>query len=293
MKLKLAQPHILGSDLAGDVVEVGSEVSNVKKGDRVVVNPRYTCGQCRFCLAGQDDLCPKWGMLGVNTNGGYAEYVTAQGVNTITLPDSLSYEQAAALPTVYMPTWRLLMRCAAVKPWESVLVVSASSGVGTAAIQIAKKVIGATVIATTSTEDKAQKARELGADHVILYNQEDVSQRVKELTSGRGVDAVIDHVGADAWESAFASLAPGGRYGICGVTSGYKAQLHMGAMFTKQVTVYGVFMSTKEDFRQIVYTAGKGLIRSIIHQTFSLQETHKAHEVMEGLNFFGKLVVVP
>ncbi len=292
-KLDLTQPHILGSDVAGDVLEAGTQVVEVKAGDRVVINPRVTCGQCRYCLAGDDEFCPRVGTIGRAINGGYAEYVKAPGVNACLLPDSLSYEEAASLPTVFMPMWAMLIRRARLKPWESALVLSASSGVGTAAIQVAKNVIGARVIATTSTQEKAGKARVLGADEVILYNDEDIAERVKELTGGHGVDVVVDHVGADFWEKTFASLAPGGRYGICGVTTGYRAQLHMGMMFTKQTTVFGVFMGSKEDLRQIVETAGRGVIKGVVHKTFPLEEARKAHETMEGRDFFGKLVLIP
>ena len=290
-RIKFDGPHILGGDFAGDVAEVGDEVTRVKPGDRVVVNPRLTCGQCRFCIGGEDELCEMARMLGSNTSGSYAEYVGVPAVNTVALPDSMSYEEAASLPTVFMPCWTLLMRRAALKPWETALVLSASSGVGTAAIQVAKSVIGARVIATTSTEEKARKASELGADEVINYTDEDIPQRVKELTGGRGVDVVLDHVGADFWPAAIASLAPGGRYGICGVTTGYQAELQMGMLFLKQQSVFGVFMGRQEDLRQIVATAERGLIRGIIHRTYPLEEAAKAHEAMESRNFFGKLVL--
>ena len=183
------------------------------------------------------------------------------------------------------------MRRASLKPWETLLIPSASSGVGTAGIQVARNVIGARVIATTSTEEKVRKARELGADEVINYHQEDVAERVKELTGGRGVDVILDHVGTDFWPAATASLAPGGRHGICGVSSGYKVELQMGLMFLKHETVFGVFMGRNEDLRQIIEMAAKGVIKGIIHQTYPLEDTAKAHETMEGLNFFGKLVL--
>ena len=288
----LQEPHVLGSDVAGDVVEVGELVDTLREGDRVVLNPRITCGQCRFCLAGDDEFCPNYDMLGNTVSGGYAEYVKVPGVNAQVLPNSLSYEQAAALPTVFIPSWAILIRRAKLRPWETALVLSASSGVGTAAVQVAKQVIGARVFATTSTPEKARKARELGADEVILYRDEDIAERVKALTGGRGVEVVVDHVGADFWDKAYGSLSPGGRYGICGVTTGYKAQLHMGLMFTKQLTVFGVFMGKQEDLRQIVEVAGRGLIRSVIHQTFPLEEAAEAHRAMENQDFFGKLVLV-
>ena len=290
-RIRFSGPHVLGGDAAGDVVEAGSEVTRAKAGDRVVVNPRFTCGQCRFCVAGEAELCVRTGMLGTTTNGSYAEYVAVPAVNAIVLPDSISYEQAASLPTVFMPSWSILVNQAALKPWETVLVLSASSGVGTAAIQVAKNIIGARVIATTSTEEKARKARELGADEVINYNQEDITERAKELTGGRGVDVVVDHVGAEFWPAANAALAPGGRYGICGVTTGYRAELQMGLMFLKKQTVFGTFMGRNEYLRQIVEMAGRGVIRGVIHETFPLEEAARAHETMEGRNFFGKLVL--
>ena len=230
-------------------------------------------------------------MLGASVAGSYAEYVSVPASSAMPIPDNLSYEQAASLPTVFLPSWTILVRRAALQPWETALILSASSGVGTAAIQVAKKVIGARVITTTSTPEKVEKARELGADEVINYSDEDIADRVKELTDGRGVDVVLDHVGADFWPAAIASLAMGGRYGICGVTTGYRAELQMGLMFTRYQTVFGVVMGRKEDMRQIVEMAGRGVIRGVIHQTFPLEDAARAHEVMEGLSFFGKLVL--
>lgn len=290
-RIRFKGPHVLGGDVAGEVAEIGDLVTRVAVCDRVVVNPRLTCNQCRFCVAGEEEFCTSAGMLGSSRSGGYAEYVGIPAVNTLPIPDSLSFEQAASLPTVFLPCWTILMRKAQLKPWETVLIPSASSGVGTAAIQVAKNVIGATVITTTSTEEKAQKARELGADEVINYNTEDVVKRVKEITGGQGVNVVLDHVGSDFWPAAMASLAMGGRYGICGVTSGYKAELQMGLMFLRYQTVFGVFMGRKEDLRQIVDQAGRGTIKGIIHDTYPLQDAAKAHETMEAVNFFGKLVL--
>ena len=290
-RLRLNGPHVLGGDVAGEIAEVGAEVTELRAGDRVVVNPRMTCGQCRHCVAARGEFCRRARMLGSSTSGGYAEFASVPAVNAVPLPDTLSFEQAASLPTVFLPCWNILLRRAKLQPWETVLIPSASSGVGTAAIQVAKKVVGARVIATTSTAEKVRKARELGADEVINYREEDVAERVKELTDGGGVEVVLDHVGADFWPAAIASLAPGGRYGICGVTSGYKAELQLGLMFLRYHTVFGVFMGRTEELRQIVEMAGRGVIRGIIHQTFPLRDAATAHEAMEGLDFFGKLVL--
>ncbi len=284
-------PHVLGGDAAGEIVETGSAVRGRQVGERVVVNPRMTCNQCRFCSSGEDEFCQNSGMLGSSRSGSYAEFVSVPSTSAVPIPDSLPFEEAASLPTVYLPSWTILVRKGALKPWETALVLSASAGVGTAGIQVAKRVVGATVITTTSTDEKAELAREIGADHVINYSSEDIAERVKEITGGRGVDVVLDHVGADFWPAATRSLAVGGRYGICGVTTGYRAELQMGAMFTRYQTVFGVFMGRKEDMRQIVEFAGRGLIRGIVHQTFPLQDAAKAHEVMESRNFFGKLIL--
>ena len=184
-----------------------------------------------------------------------------------------------------------MIRRSNLKPWETALVPSASSGVGTAAIQVAKNVAKSTVITTTSTPEKANKASALGADHVINYKSEDVSARLKEITGGKGVDVVIDHVGTDIWNAANRRLAKGARYGICGVTSGYKAELQMGAMFTNHLTMFGVFMGRSEDLEQIIYHAGQGNIKGVVDSEYSLEDARKAHEDMEGLDFFGKLVL--
>ncbi len=290
-RIRFKGPHILGGDVAGDVAEVGAEVTELEVGDRVVVNPRMTCGQCRACVAGHEEACRHARMLGSSASGGYAELVSIPAGNAVPIPDSLSYEQAASLPAVFLPCWNILLRRADLQPWETVLIPSASSGIGTAAIQVAKNVVGARVITTTSTAEKARKAKELGADEVINYREEDVAKRVKELTGGSGVDVVLDHVGADFWPAAVASLGFGGRYGICGVTSGYKAELQMGLMFLRYHTVFGVFMGKTEELRQIVEMAGRGVIKGVIHQTFPLEDAARAHEAMEGLDFFGKLVL--
>ena len=284
-------PHILGGDAAGEIVEVGSEVRGHETGQRVVVNPRMTCNQCRWCSAGQDEFCENSGMLGSSRRGSYAEYVSVPATSALPITDGLSFEEAATLPTVYLPSWTILVRKGALQSWETALVLSASAGVGTAGIQVAKNVIDATVITTTSTDEKAAQAAELGADHVINYSTEDIAERVREITGGRGVDVVLDHVGAEFWPAASRSLAMGGRYGICGVTTGYRAELQMGAMFTRYQTVFGVFMGRKEDMRQIVQMADRGVVRGIIHQTFPLKDAAMAHEVMESRNFFGKLVL--
>ena len=284
---------VLGGDAAGDLEAMGDHVRELRVGDRVVVNPKVTCGQCQRCFGGEDDLCGASRMIGTAMDGSYAQYLRAPAANVHAFSDQVSYEEAASIPTTFLPMWSMLVRKAELKPWESVLVLSASAGVGSAAIQVAKKVIGAHVIATTSSADKAAKARELGADDVIDYTTEDIVQRVKEITGGQGVDVVVDHLGTEFFEAAFNSLRPGGRYGNCGVTTGYKADLHLGAFFTRQLKMYGVFMGSKADMDQIVQMLDRGKIEPAIHQVFPLEKAADAHRVMDELSFFGKLVLKP
>ena len=284
-------PLILGGDCAGEIAEVETGVNGLKEGDRVVVNPRLSCQQCPACLAGQDDLCRRSQFLGSAIDGSYAEYLSVPAANVHAISDQVTFEQAAALPTTYLPVWNMLVRRLQLKPWQTVLVLSASAGVGTAAIQTAKDVIGARVIATTSTPEKAAKAKELGADEVINYNEEDIRQRVRELTGGAGVDCVVDHVGGDFFAPAFASLRPGGRYGICGATTGLRTELHLGLLFSQQKEVYGVYMGTKEDMREIAEMLNRGAIRPVVDRTFALPDAADAHRTMEATSFFGKLVL--
>ena len=290
MRKEFPPPLILGGDCAGDLVEVGSNVLGLRVGDRVVVNPKISCGQCASCLAG-DDLCSRSSMLGSSVDGSYAEYVVTAAANACPIADSVSYETAAAVPTTYLPVWNMLVRHAQLKPWQTVLVLSASAGVGAAAIQVAKDIVGARVITTTSTAQKAAKARETGADEVINYTEEDIAERVKELTGGEGVDVVVDHVGAEFFTAAFNSLKRGGMYGNCGVTTGYKAELHMGMLFSRAITVFGAFMGSHEDMREIVAMLNRGKIKPAIHEVFPLERASDAHQAMDGRNFFGKLVL--
>ena len=284
-------PLILGGDCSGEVAAIGAGVGGLKEGDSVVINPRLSCQQCPACLSGQDDLCRRSQFLGSALDGSYAEFLSVPAANAHVFSGNANFEQAAAIPTTYLPVWNMLVRRLQLKPWQTVLVLSASAGVGTAAIQMAKDVIGARVIATTSTAEKAAKARELGADEVINYTEEDIRQRVREITGNAGVDAVVDHVGGDFFGPAFASLRPGGRYGICGATTGLRAELHLGLLFSQQKEVYGVYMGTKEDMRQIVEMLNRGSVKPVVDRSFPLSDAAKAHQAMEATSFFGKLLL--
>ncbi len=271
-------PRILGGDSAGEVAAVGRGVSGLSIGDRVLINPLIT-----------REPFPQ--MVGTHRQGSYAELLAVPEPNAVPIPDSLSYEEAAALPTVFLPSWSIVINEGRLKPDETAMVLSASSGVGTAAVQIIKGVVGATCIAVTSSPAKVAKSLELGADHAINYKTEDLAERVKELTGGRGVDLVADSSGAALFEGAYASLARGGRFGTCGVTGGYQAQIHLGQLFSKQLRVFGVFMGETADLKAIVEAAERKQIRGVIHATYPLSEAARAHEEMERSEHFGKFVL--
>src|ERR1044071_8336852 len=213
--LKFAMPHVLGSDIAGEVVEVGELCERVKPGWRVLLSPGTSCRQCEQCLLGQDNLCRRFTMFGYGIDGGDTELLAVPEYSVIPIPDDLSFEDAAAAPLVFLTAWHMLMARAKVQPGEDVLVLAASSGVGQAAIQIAK-MFHCRVIATAGGEAKMAKAREIGADHTIDHYAQDISAEVKKITARRGVDVVIEHVGTATGQKSMESLAPTGRLGTCG-----------------------------------------------------------------------------
>ena len=273
-----AFPHVLGGDCAGVVARLGEGAEGLAEGDRVVVNPLLS-------------LTPTPQMLGTSRQGSHAEFVAVPAANAVRLPGNVSFEQAAALPTVFLPAWSALIEEARLRHDETALVISASSGVGTAAIQVAKGVAGARCIAATSSGPKARAARELGADYAVNYEAEDLAARVREITYGRGVDVVLDPTGARFFDAAFTSLRAGGRYGVCGVTSGYKAELHLGQMFSKRLRLFGVYMGPTSLLEEIVRAVSRGLIRPAIHKTLPLSKARAAHEEMERSEHFGKFVL--
>lgn len=283
-------PHILGCDIAGVVREVGELVSWVHTGDEVMLQPGVSCGHCAECMAGRDNLCRDYDMLGYRRDGGYAQFVAAPGVNVIPKPKNLSWEEAAALPLVTVTAWHMLVTRAAVQPGEDVLVHAAGSGVGSIGIQVAK-LRGARVIATASTDEKLAKARELGADEVVNYSNEDWPKEVKRLTSKRGVDVVFEHTGAATWAGSIASLKPNGRLVICGATSGFAAQTDLRQVFYRHLTILGSFMGSKAELLEAMKFVESETIRAVVDQTLPLADARRAHDLMEDRAQFGKLVL--
>jgi NADPH:quinone reductase-like Zn-dependent oxidoreductase len=289
--IKIPLPHILGNDIAGVVREVGELVSWVNAGDEVMMQPGVSCGHCAECLAGRDNMCDEYDIIGYRRDGGYAELVAVPGANIIPKPKNLSWAEAAALPLVTLTAWHMLVKRANVQPGEDVLIHAAGSGVGSLGIQIAK-LHGARVIATASSESKLEKARELGADETINYSSDDWPKQVKRLTAGRGVDIVFEHTGEATWQGSILSLKKGGRLVTCGATSGFDARTDLRHVFYRHLTILGSMMGSKADLLAAMKFIVSGQIRAVIDRTLPLAEARKAHELMEDRAQFGKLVLL-
>ena len=289
--IEIPLPHILGNDIAGVVREVGSLVSWITPGDEVMVQPGVSCGHCEACLSGQDNLCRQYDIIGYRRNGGYAELVSVPAVNIIPKPVSLSWEQAASLPLVTLTAWHMLVTRAKVMAGEEVLVHAAGSGVGSIAIQIAK-LFGARVITTASSDEKLSKARELGADETINYSTDDWPKIVRQLTSRKGVDVVVEHTGAKTWAGSISSLKNNGRLVTCGATSGYDAQTDLRQVFYRHISILGSFMGSKAELIQAMKFVEAGKIKPVVAQVLPLSEARRAHELIEDRAQFGKVVLV-
>lgn len=288
--IKIPLPHILGNDVAGVVREVGELVTWVNAGDEVMLQPGVSCGHCAECLAGRDNMCRDYVIIGSGRDGGYAELIAVPAVNVIPKPANLTWEEAAALPLVTLTAWHMLVARAQVQPGEQVLVHAAGSGVGSVGIQIAR-LHGARVIATASSDEKLAKARELGADETINYMREDWHKEVRRLTNGRGVDVVFEHTGAATWPGSILSLKKGGRLVTCGATSGFDAKTDLRHVFYRHLTILGSMMGSKADLLSAMKFIESGHIRAVVDQTLPLAEARKAHELMEERAQFGKLVL--
>jgi NADPH:quinone reductase-like Zn-dependent oxidoreductase len=290
--IEIPLPHILGNDIAGVVREVGELVTWVKPGEEVMVQPGVSCGHCEACLSGQDNLCREYDIIGYRRNGGYAEFVAVPGVNIIPKPAQLSWEEAAALPLVTVTAWHMLVTRANVQPGEDVLVHAAGSGVGSIAIQIAKS-RGARVITTASSDEKLQKARDLGADATIDYTQADWPKEVRRLTDRKGVDVVVEHTGAETWPGSISSLKNNGRLVTCGATSGFDARTDLRQVFYRHLTLLGSFMGSKAELLEAMKFVREGKIRAVVDRVLPLSEARQAHEAIEDRAQFGKVVLKP
>ena len=283
-------PHIPGSDVAGEIAKIGSEVTTVRVGQKVVLAPGVSCGKCAACVSGQDNRCRQFTNLGYMIDGGCAEFVRAPEVNCLPYPENLSFEEAAAVPLVFQTAWHMLIARAELQPGEDVLVLGAGSGVGSAAIQIAK-FFGARVIATAGSDEKLAKARELGADHGINHKTQKIRDEVRRITNKRGVDVVFEHVGTATWDDSIASLALAGRLVTCGNTTGYDAKIDLRFLFSRQLSLLGSYMGVKSELHTIMKLVAAGELKPIVDRVFPLEEARAAHEYLEAGRQFGKVVL--
>jgi NADPH:quinone reductase-like Zn-dependent oxidoreductase len=285
-------PMILGCDFAGVVERAGSAVKNAKAGDEVCVAPGFSCGTCAQCLAGADNLCKGYGIFGEMRDGGCAEYAVVPAANLLPKPASMTFEQAAAWPLAFLTAWHMLVARCAVRPGESVLVHAAGSGVGSAAIQIAK-LWGATVLATAGGAAKCARGKELGADHVIDHTATDWVKEVRRLTDKRGVDVVVEHTGQATWEGSVKSLVWGGRLVTCGATSGFEAKFDLRVLFFKQLSFLGSTMGSRAELFAILDHIKAGRLRPVVDRVLPMAEIREAHRAMESREQFGKIILVP
>jgi len=290
-------PHILGSDIAGEIVELGEYVSEFKSGgfktgQRVLVAPMHFCGHCVKCVAGLQNECREFTVLGNAVDGGNCELIAVPAANVIPVPDSLDFNQAASVPLVFVTAWHMLVTRAAVRPGQTVLVLGASSGVGIAAIQIAK-LFQCRVITTAGDETKLEKARALGADFGINHYQQKISEEVRRITNKAGVDIVVEHVGAATWDESVKSLKSSGTLVTCGATTGPEVKIDLRHLFARQLTLLGSYMGTMADLHEVLGHVFAGRLKPVVDRVFPLKDLRAAHEYLEKSQMFGKIVVNP
>jgi len=290
--LELEMPHVGGSDMAGVVRAVGAGVGDELIGRRVAVNPGVSCNECEACAADEQPVCRHFGILGEHGRGGFAEVAAVPARNLYPIPDELPFEVAAAAPLVYQTAWRALMTRAGLKSGETVLITGASGGVSTAGIQIAKHA-GATVFAVTSGPENVRRVEDLGADLVIDRLQEDFSLRIRQETTKRGVDVILDSVGEAMWDGCLKSLAPLGRMVVYGRTTGGKGTISIAHMFWKQYAVMGSTMAGHGDFERVMSLVASGDLKPVVHDVWPLERARDAYRLLADGGVFGKLVLTP
>jgi len=285
-------PHILGSDVAGEVVEVGEYVGGFKAGQRVLLAPMHFCGHCAKCVAGLQNQCREFTALGNAVDGGNCELISVPAANVIPIPDSLEFNLAASVPLVFLTSWHMLVGRAGISPGQTVLVLGASSGVGIAAIQIAK-LFHCRVIATAGDDSKLEKGRALGADYGINHYQQKISEEVRKITNKEGADIVVEHVGAATWDESVRSLKSNGTLVTCGATTGPNVGIDLRHLFGRQLTLLGSYMGTMGDLHEVLKHVFAGRLKPVVDRVFPLSETRAAHESLEKSQMFGKIVVNP
>ncbi len=286
----IPMPHIPGSDACGLVAACGEGVTHLKTGDRVLLAPGMSFEKDKQVLSGWDSLSSGYHLLGLQVNGTYAEAIVVPESRAIKVSNIYSYEEWASTPLVFLTAWHMLHTHVNLDCRDTVLIHAAGSGIGQAAIQIAK-LKGAEVITTVGNEDKVKRAKDLGADHVINYQKSNFSDEVLKITQKKGVDVIFEHIGPDIWEQNFRCLAKGGRMVTCGATSGPKVQLDLRVLFMRQLTIKGSYMGSHGELLEVINLLEEKKLKPVVSDVFDLKDAAKAHRTMESRNIFGKLIL--
>jgi len=279
-RVKLPLPHISGADVAGEVLDTGQ---------RVMLQPGLRCGACAACRRGDDNQCVQYDVLGLRSDGGYAELIAVPLENLIPIPATLDFITAAAFPLTFLTAWHMLVARGRLRDGDVVLVLAGGSGVGQAAIQLARH-FGARVFATSAPE-KAERTRALGAEQVFDHYSADFSKEVRRLTDGRGADIVVEHVGEATWERSVRALATGGRLVTCGATSGFAAALDLRHLFARQLSLLGCYMGRFAELDSAAQLLFDGRVTPVIDEVFPLERAADAQRRLENKGQFGKVVL--
>ena len=286
-RVRIPLPHISGSDVSGEVIDDGG--GPIPPGTRVLLHPGLSCGTCRWCREDRDSLCPAYDVLGLLSDGGYAEMISIPAGNLIAIPDRIEFVEAAAFPLTFLTAWHMLVALARVREGDTVLVLAGGSGVGQAAIQVAR-LHGARVFAT-SGPSKIERTLGLGAEAVFDHYASDFAKDVRALTGGRGVDIVVEHVGEATWERSVRALASGGRLVTCGATTGAAAALDLRHLFARQLSLLGSYMGSKGDLLEAATHFFEGRLTPVIDSVLPLAAAGEAHRRLEAGAQFGKIVL--
>ena len=287
-RVRIPLPHISGSDVAGVVVDAGGDDA-IAPGTRVMLYPGLSCGSCPSCAAGRQNLCAAFDVLGLQSNGGYAELVSVPAANLVPIPAHIDFVTAAAFPLTFLTAWHMLVTLAQVKEGDTVLVLAGGSGVGQAAIPIAR-LHGARVLATSGPA-KMEKTQALGADLVFDHYSGDFSRQVRAATNGAGADVVVEHVGEATWDRSVRALARGGRLVTCGATTGYAAAIDLRHLFARQLSLLGSYMGTRDELRMAAAHLFAGRLSPVVDTVVALANAAAAHERLEAKAHFGKIVL--
>jgi NADPH:quinone reductase-like Zn-dependent oxidoreductase len=291
-RIPLTFPHILGREFAGEVAAIGGPGSALKEGDRVWVSCRIPCATCEFCLTGRDNLCERGGYFGMDLPGGYAEYVKVPLSSLQPLPSHVSFQDAAASQIAFGTAWHVLINRAGLRAGQTVLIQAAGSGIGSAAVQVAR-LAGATIFATASSDQKLQRAKALGAHHLVNYSKENFAERVLELTGGKGVDVIMEHIGGEVFTRSLECLKMDGVIVTVGAHAGEVVSFDIIPFFRKQLRLVGSKNASTTELRTVMGMVAEGRLKPVIHAAFPLAEAAAAHRVVDSRELFGKVILLP